>query len=185
MELALLVIDVQPMIVERISDGAKLLARMRKAIDGARESTVPVIFVRLWFRAGYPEISPRNRMFSALSAAVGDGFQADSAGTQIHPDLGAEPDDHVVTKRRVSGFSGSDLDVLLRSLGVAHIVLCGLVTGGAITSTLREAADRDYEITVLADACDDLDPEVHRVLMEKLFPRQADVVTVDDWVASL
>jgi hypothetical protein len=46
-------------------------------------------------------------------------------------------------------------------------------------------ADRDYRLTVLADACADADAEVHRVLVEKVFPRQAEVMTVDDWVGRL
>ena len=46
------------------------------------------------------------------------------------------------------------------------------------------AADLDYRITVLADGCLDADPEVHRVLTEKVFPRQAEVSTVADWIAS-
>ena len=50
-------------------------------------------------------------------------------------------------------------------------------------STLRQAADLDYRLVVLADACLDADPEVHRVLIEKVFPRQADVPTVDEWAA--
>ena len=49
----------------------------------------------------------------------------------------------------------------------------------------REAADRDYRLVVLSDACLDVDPEVHRVLVEKLFPRQADVLTVSEWAGTL
>ena len=52
-------------------------------------------------------------------------------------------------------------------------------------STLREAADLDFGLVVLADACADADAEVHRVLTEKVFVRQADVTTVDAWVAGL
>lgn len=52
-------------------------------------------------------------------------------------------------------------------------------------STLREAADKDFAIQVLADACADSDSEVHRVLTEKVFPRQADVLTVDAWMNDL
>jgi nicotinamidase-related amidase len=51
-----------------------------------------------------------------------------------------------------------------------------------VLSTLRQAADLDYELVVLEDGCADADPEVHRILMEKVFPRQADVMTVDDWL---
>ena len=52
-------------------------------------------------------------------------------------------------------------------------------------STVRQAADLDYRLTVLADACADPDPEVHRVLTEKVFPRQALVTTADEWIAGL
>jgi Isochorismatase family len=86
-----------------------------------------------------------------------------------------------VVKKRVRAFSGSDLEVLLRSMGVNHLVLTGIATSGAVLSTLREAADRDYELTVLSDACADADEEVHRVLIGKVFPRQAEVIAVEEW----
>ena len=52
-------------------------------------------------------------------------------------------------------------------------------------STLRTAADLDFELTVLHDACADGDPEVHGVLTEKVFPRQAAVLDVAAWSAGL
>ena len=64
-------------------------------------------------------------------------------------------------------------------------MLAGISTSGVVLSTLRQAADLDYRITVLADACADPDPEVHRVLTEKVFPRQALVTTTDEWIATL
>jgi nicotinamidase-related amidase len=75
--------------------------------------------------------------------------------------------------------------VLLRGLGADELVLTGIATSGVVLSTVRQAADLDYRITVLADACGDADSEVHRVLTEKVFPRQASVTTVADWAASL
>ena len=52
-------------------------------------------------------------------------------------------------------------------------------------ANIHQAADLDFELTVLADACADRDPEVHRLLTEKVFPKQANVTTVQDWAASL
>jgi nicotinamidase-related amidase len=63
-------------------------------------------------------------------------------------------------------------------------VLTGIATSGVVLSTLREAADRDFRLVVLSDGCLDADPEVHRVLTEKVFPRQAEVMAVADWVAT-
>jgi nicotinamidase-related amidase len=90
----------------------------------------------------------------------------------------------VVTKKRVSAFAGSDLETVLRRRAVDHLVLTGIATSGVVLSTLRQAADLDYRLTVLADGCLDGDPEVHRVLTEKIFPRQAEVSTVAGWVES-
>ena len=64
-------------------------------------------------------------------------------------------------------------------------MLAGIATSGVVLSTLRQAADLDYRLVVLADGCLDADPEVHQVLTGKVFPRQADVLTVAEWTAQL
>lgn len=141
-----------------------------------------MIYVAVGFRAGYPEVSARNKSFRAVrqSGTLADG----DPGTRIHPDVSPQPGEVVVTKKRVSGFTGSDLEVVLRARGVDSLVLTGIVTSGVVLSTLRQAADLDFGLTVLADGYLDGDPEVHRVLTEKVFPRQADVTTIEDWVKS-
>ena len=88
-------------------------------------------------------------------------------------------------KKRVSAFTGSDLEVVLRSLEVGSLVLTGIATSGVVLSTLRQAADLDYELTVMRDGCADGDDEVHRVLLDTVFSRQATVLDVDDWTATL
>jgi nicotinamidase-related amidase len=87
----------------------------------------------------------------------------------------------VITKRRVSAFTGSDLEVVLRGQGIQHLVLTGIATSGVVLSTLREAADKDFQLSVIADCCADADEEVHRVLTSKVFPRQAEVINLDQW----
>jgi nicotinamidase-related amidase len=64
---------------------------------------------------------------------------------------------------------------------VTSLVLAGISTSGVVLSTVREAADRDYELTVLENLCLDADEEVHRVLTGKVFPRQATVLAAADW----
>ncbi|MBR7829269.1 cysteine hydrolase [Actinospica sp. MGRD01-02] len=180
----LLVLDVQSLIVERYAD-PDYLSRLGRAIDAARRAGTPVWYAQVGFRAGFPEVHPRNKMFGALARAAEDGPARQQPPNEIHPAVAPHPQDIVVTKRRVSAFSGSDLDMLLRAAGVDELVLTGIATSGVILSTLRQAADLDYGLTVLSDACADADPEVHRVLVEKVFPMQADVATVADWAAGL
>jgi nicotinamidase-related amidase len=176
--LALLVMDVQNDIVSRWEDKQALLP-FQKAVETARQHAIPVIFVRVAFREDYPEVSPRNKAFSALPG-FGGMIGTDTA-TQIHECVQPRPGEPVVTKRRVSAFAGSDLEVLLRSRQIDTLILSGISTSGVVLSTLREAADKDFALIVLADACLDPDPEVHRVLLEKVFPRQAEVLTVGQW----
>jgi len=172
--------DVQAGIVTRFAQTGDFLKRINTAITAARAASIPVIYVVVAFRPGYPEISPRNKSFSAVKQQQSP-LQAGMITTEIHPAIAPQPADIVVTKRRVSAFSGSDLEVVLRAQGIAHLVLCGIATSGVVLSTLREAADKDYELTVLADCCVDSDEEVQRVLLSKVFPRQAEVVTVEAW----
>jgi nicotinamidase-related amidase len=180
---ALLVMDVQQGIVDRFADDDGYLPRLAAAIEAARGARIRVIYVVVGFRAGYPEVSPRNMSFSAIS---GTGrFAEGDPGSAVHPAVAPASGDVIVTKRRVSAFAGSDLEVVLRAGGIDSLVLTGIATSGVVLSTLRQAADLDYRLTILADGCLDGDPEVHRVLTEKVFPRQADVVSIADWAASL
>lgn len=149
-------------------------------VKAARAAGEPVIYVRVAFRDGTPEISPSNRTFSALARS---GLSETDPSTQIHPAVAPQPGDIVVTKRRVSAFSGSDLEVILRSLGIGSLTLAGVATSGVVLSTLRQAADMDYQLTVLRDGCADRDPEVHQVLLDKVFPRQAAVLSAAEWIS--
>ncbi|MEU6995758.1 isochorismatase family cysteine hydrolase [Streptomyces sp. NPDC046465] len=177
---ALLVMDVQQAIVDIVDDGSGYVSRLRRAIDSARGAGVSVIYVVIGLRPGFPEVGMRNR---ALAAIAQDGLYVEGApGTEIHPDVAPRPGDVVVTKRRASAFWGSDLDLVLRARGIDSLVLTGIATSAVVLSTLCQANDMDFGLTVLSDACLDTDPEVHRVLVERLFPQWADVVTVDDWV---
>jgi nicotinamidase-related amidase len=179
----LLVMDFQHGVVERLGSPS-VVAAADRAVKAARANGIPVMFVRVAFRPGYPEVAESNLAFGGLAQA-GDAFTQDHPATQVHAAFEPLPDEPVIVKRRVSAFSGSDLDVLLRAASADTLVLAGISTSGVVLSTLRQAADLDYRLIVLSDACADTDPEVHRVLMEKVFPRQALVTGTDEWAQTL
>lgn len=179
---ALLVMDVQRSIVSSIGVKDSFLKRLQQAISHARHSRIPVFYVVVGFRTGMPEISPINKTFSQTKERM-QGANME-AWMQIAPEVAPQDSEPIVIKRRVSAFTGSDLDVLLRAQGIQHLILTGIATSGVVLSTLREAADKDFSLTVLEDACADRDEEVHHVLMQKVFPRQADILNVAEWIAS-
>ena len=181
---ALLLMDFQRMVVDSYAiDKEALLARVKRLAAAARNSGVMVIHVVVGFQFGYPEISGRNSVFSGLKAA---GLLVTGDRTaEIHPELTPQPGDVVVTKQRVSAFMGTNLDMILRSNNIDMLLLTGILTQGVVLSTLRHAADLDYRAIVVADGCSDKDPEVQRVLMERIFPDQARVATVEECIGAL
>jgi nicotinamidase-related amidase len=93
---------------------------------------------------------------------------------ELVPELGAQPDDHRVTKRRWGAFLGTDLDAYLRSQNVTQIVLAGIATSIGVESTARSAYDLGYHVVIVIDAVTDRDADAHKNSVEKLFPRMAE-----------
>jgi len=176
----LLVMDMQAGIVGMMPDASTVLGNNVKAIAKARANNIPVIYIVVGFRNGAPEVSANNKTFSGIAERLHGVNMADFMA--VHNDLKPLDNEVVVVKRRVSAFTGSDLEVILRAYGADHLILTGIATSGVVLSTLREAADKDYKLTVLADCCADNDEEIHRVLINKVFPRQADVVEWSAWM---
>ncbi|MGH6877728.1 MAG: cysteine hydrolase family protein [Rhizomicrobium sp.] len=181
---ALLVMDFQTLIVEGFaSDKDALLARTARLIEVARGARLRVMYVVVGFREGHPEIDLRNITFGPIRQ--GSMFTLGSAETGIHSAVAPQPGDVVVTKHRVGAFYGTDLDIILRANGIDTLLLAGIATSGVVLSTLRHAADADYRIVVVSDCCADKDAEVHRVLLQKIFARQASIVTCEEVLAAL
>ena len=175
----LLVMDYQVGIVAMHAAGsAAALERATAVLAAARRAGLPVIYITVGFRQGYPEVSARNQSFSAISQS--GRFVLGEADTEIHPTLAPHAGDLIVVKHRVSAFAGTELQTILRAREIDTLVLFGIATSGVVLSTIRHAADTDYRIIVVKDCCLDRDEEVHRCLIEKVFPRQATVLTSDE-----
>jgi nicotinamidase-related amidase len=180
---ALIVLDLQKIIVNGSAgppsapEKEALLSRNAQLIAGARRVGMRVIYVRNGFRRGYPEVSQRNKAFASIRQT--DRFPDDAEGSQIHPAVAPQADDVVITKHRVSAFFGTELDMILRANGIETLVLAGIATSRVVLSTLRHAADADYALVVAHDCCSDSDPDVHEILVKKVFVRAATVATSD------
>lgn len=180
---ALLIMDVQSAILKMIPEPEKFTEAVTTLLRTAREKKIPIFYVVVGFRNGMPEISPRNKSFSLSKDRLANTKMED--WMRIDPPLSPQEGEHVITKRRISAFTGSDLEVILRANNINHLVLCGISTSGVVLSTTREAADKDYQITILSDCCADADAEVHELLMKKVFPRQAEVIGLEAWIMKI
>jgi nicotinamidase-related amidase len=182
---AVVIMDYQNDILGRFPDEARepLLERAGAVLAEAREQGVPIVYVVVRYREGYPEISPRDR---ARRGIRGTGrLQEGTMGAEIHPAVAPKAGEVVVTKRRTGPFSTTDLVSVLNARDVSTLVLLGVSTSGCVLSAVRWGADIDYGLVVIADCCLDGDEEAHRVLTEKVLARQAQVVTAAEFIEAV
>ncbi len=163
----------------------EFIARASGVLHAARKAGMPVIHIQVGFRPGLPEIGNRNKLFAAIKASPQhqEFFRGPSGA--IHPALGPESNDIVITKHRVSAFAGTELDMILRAREIESLALFGIATSGVVLSTLLEACDFDYQVSVISDCCADRDAELHAALIGRFFPTRGDVITADEFVKLL
>jgi nicotinamidase-related amidase len=166
-----------------IAKERQTLERAREVLDAARKAGIFVGYCISHFRPGFPEVSDRNKTRAARRDS-GEVLPADPAAL-IHPTVQPKAGEPVIAKHRTSAFSGSAFEMILRAHNIETLILMGHATSGVILSTVRLAADLDYHIIVVEDGCADRDPEVHKLLMEKVFPRQGSVVSSKEMVEAL
>ena len=173
---ALMLMDFQPAILGQIPDRDALMDRAQIALGWARANGVKVVFVRVAFvQDDYDAIPHHHKAFGNVKQ---NGLLAEgNPAFDIDPALEVRTGDTVVRKTRFGAFSTTDLHALFGDESINTLVMGGISTAGVMLSTVREASDHDYLIFVLSDATADIDPEVHRVLTEKVLPQHADVIT--------
>jgi nicotinamidase-related amidase len=182
---AVLSMDLQAGIVSVYVKDARFIPRAARVLQQARRAHVPIVRVRVGFRPGVPEASPRSLFLSAIEASLPHQrfFQNESGA--IRPGVAPDEGDLIVTKSRVSAFAGTDLDLLLCAKDIHTLMVFGIATSGVVLSTVLQGADMDYRMVVIKDCCVDLDPDLHTCLVEKVLPRQAAVVSADNIVDAL
>ncbi|HEV2206651.1 MAG TPA: isochorismatase family cysteine hydrolase [Candidatus Acidoferrales bacterium] len=159
--------------------------RASAVLRAARRAGMLVVHVQVGFRPDFPDVSTRNKLFAAIKSSPQHQKLFEGAAGAIHPALGPEPDDVVVTKHRVSAFTGTDLAMVLRARDTETVVLFGIATSGVVLSTLLQASDYDYRPVLIADCCADLDPVLHEALLTRLFPQRGEVLTAAEFVKAL
>jgi ureidoacrylate peracid hydrolase len=137
---------------------------IERVLSGARSAGMRVVYLKMGFRedlsdAGLPD-APNWLKHQPLKAGehttAPDGSASrilvrDTWNTEIVDELAPEPDDVVLYKHRFSGFYDTDLDAILRRLGIQSLIFTGCTTSVCVESTLRDAMFRDYRCLLLED----------------------------------
>jgi nicotinamidase-related amidase len=155
---AVLIMDYQNRMLNELSELARkeLLEKANAILQKARKDKIPVIYIEVRRGERTPEM-------------------------EIHPGITPKAGDLVLTKQRTGPFTTTNLNEVLNKFGADTLVLFGIATQGCVLTTVRCGADLDYKLVVISDCCaNPPSEEVNRILMDKVFPGQASVVTAKE-----
>ncbi|HWH82496.1 MAG TPA: isochorismatase family cysteine hydrolase [Burkholderiaceae bacterium] len=158
---ALIVIDVQRDLAERVADAA-LLDRMQQVVQAARRRALPIVFTT---RAIDPS-SDADARWAAIDAPDARPAAIGSAGAALARPHWRLAGDLLVQRSAWSPFQGTDLEVQLRARGVRNLILIGLTTDGAVHACMRKANDAGLECLLLEDACVAVRPAHHQTILD-------------------
>jgi ureidoacrylate peracid hydrolase len=171
---ALVVIDVQNDFVANEGWGASVgwdpsrnqaaARRIADLLPHVRSAGLPVVFIQAIYDEPYlgaPMIERNRRLGIDQPRCISGTWGADFYA--VRP----EPTDTIVRKHRYSAFAETELNTVLRHLGVRSLLLCGVYSEGCVESTARDAYFLDYYVTLIDDCCATTSDEIHRGVLER------------------
>ena len=137
---ALLIIDIQR---DYFPGGAYPLVEPERAAENARRLLDA-------FREGGEKILHLQHVWDAPDATF---MRPGTDGVEIHPEVAPADGEPVIEKAEPNGFLGTSLEEQLRSAGVGELVVAGMMSSMCVDATVRAAAEKGFEVTVVHDAC--------------------------------
>ncbi|MET4584099.1 ureidoacrylate peracid hydrolase [Conyzicola nivalis] len=125
-------------------------------LDAARASATPVFYSRI---VVYPVPGLGGDNAPIFQMLAPDTFKFDSWGAAIVDELAPKAGDVVLDRTRMSVFNGTEINTLLRNLGVTDLIVVGAWTNMAVEHTIRDAADHGYTVKIVEDATSSLSAE--------------------------
>jgi nicotinamidase-related amidase len=169
---ALVLLDFQLFVLDGLAERDDLIRRALSLRAAANQAGLMTIHTHVAFRTGYPEVPDDHVIFGPIKTS---GFMLrNSVDSEFHSDLAPARGEVTLNKTRVSAFRSTSLDQILRANKIDRLLLAGIYTSGAVLSTVRDGADRDYRLLVVTDCCSDPDTELHDVIVKRLLPQQAE-----------
>lgn len=149
--------------LERIRD--VVVPSVRRLLAAFRSAGAPVIYLTVGTIVGdLSDMPPRFRRAADHWRALGIEPPYARVGTRemdVLDDIAPEAGDAWIVKTGASGFTASPLERVLWNRGVREIAFCGVATTYCVESTLRDAADRGFDVVLVEDGCADVLPETH------------------------
>jgi ureidoacrylate peracid hydrolase len=189
---ALINVDMQNCFVEgspfSAPDGLEVLDRINRVAASCRAAGIVVIHTKHVLRPDGSNIG----VLGEIAPIVNEGvINKGSESADLHQGLVVDPRDILLEKPRFGAFHGTDLELILRSLGIDTIIVTGIATNVCCETTAREATVRDFRVFFLSDGTTTFDiggfsaAELQRATCATLGFLFAQVLTVDEMIRKL
>ena len=187
---ALLVIDMQRGFLSPRSplyiDGASATVPACAAvIEGCRACGVPVFFVTRAYAADGSDVeASRRAAWEGGGKPLSPGC-APELSTDMPEEFGVSESDRRIVKPRYSAFFATELDLILRRLGIRRLVLAGTTTPNCIRTSCYDALSLDYEVAVLADCSSSKTPEIQKSNLRDMESVGAEIISSAEFLRRL
>lgn len=161
-----------------IAGAAATVPTCAKAIAIARAKAMPIFFIKRQYREDGSDVeSTRYRAWNS----PGGGMSPSDSGFGSPRELSPKKGDYTIIKPRWSGFFHTELDIILRRLGIRTLVLAGTTTPNCIRTTCYDANALDYNVVVLSDCTSSQTEEIQKANLEDMKRIGAAIITASDF----
>ena len=171
--------------VKDVMDSTHMLDNAQAAVAAARAAGATIIHAPIQFADGYNEIT--STPYGILKGVVDtNSFVKGSWGAEIVEEMAPREGDIVLEgKRGLDAFGSTNLDFILRSLGIKTVVLAGFLTNCCVESTMRSAYEKGFEVYTLTDAVGATSIAEHENAITYDYPMFSKPITTQDFVAQI
>ncbi len=185
---ALLVIDVQNFFTAPPTgapDGPKIIPNINMLANYCRDHNIPVIWIQETNRADGSDLGMIGKYHSFL-APPASTLSPGNEGWKLYKDLNNKPDDIYVRKTKYNAFWGSDLEAILRAMGIESLICTGIAIDGCVAATIADAFHRDFNPILVMDAATSATlPQARDYFFSRIEFLNARVLTTGEVVAEL
>ncbi|MEM6941256.1 MAG: cysteine hydrolase [Pseudomonadota bacterium] len=185
---ALLVIDIQKGAflegdggIPHMEGYAENMARARGIVDAAHDSNIPVIFIQ--------EIHRRDMVDYGRELDGSEGIHCmdGEPGTPVaFEEMGRQPGDYFIHKRRYSAFFGTEMEILLKGLKAQTLIMVGGMTDVCVHYSFVDGHQHDYYCRVVADCVGGTSPEAHQASLNAMeYLQEGAVISSADMIAAM
>ncbi|HMG44526.1 MAG TPA: cysteine hydrolase [Acidimicrobiales bacterium] len=168
-----------------LADAARvtMLPAAGRLVKAARAAGVQVIHATAYRRADGKGANRNARLFAGVQRSPVPLLPG-SPAVDVVPEIGVEPDDLVLSRTHgLNPMAGTDLDPVLRNLGVRTIVVAGVSVNVAITNLVMDAVNKGYQVVLPRDAVCGIPADYADAVVDNTLALLATVTTVDELAA--